>query len=387
MKALFIHDNPFTYNLDENVYYDGSGGFTATTWNSYLEVFDHLIVVGREMKKKPNKLVPACSEGVNFFLINDFKRKIDLKLKYNQVKKKLSNCFDQVDFAICRLPSTLGSIGVSLCIEKEIPYMIEVVGCPFEAYWYHGHFGGKIIAIYEKYKLKKIVKNSENVVYVTQNFLQKKYPSEGNTISISNVKLKSTVEPQKALDFYVKPSDVFNIGHIGTFRTAYKGHKEALKAIKQSVESGFKNIKLHLVGSGDYTHLQYLATKMGIEKYVNFIGLLEGGEKGIFPFIDNLHLYIHTSKTEGLPRTVIEAMSRGKLVLGSNVGGIPELISSQFLHKAGDWKGLAEQIYTILTEKEKWEEIVLNNLETASEFKEEQLQLKRVQFIKRSLNL
>ncbi len=385
-KALFIHDHPFVYNSDENIYYDGSGGcFTAMMWNRYLEVFDHLTVIGREKKDFPNKLVSASSKNVDFFLIDDFKRNIDKKLKQNQVKEKLNDCFDKVDFAICRLPSTLGSIGVNLCVEKKIPYMIEVVGCPFDAYWHHGHFAGKILAGYERYKLRKIIKNSKNTVYVTQKFLQNRYPSNGKTIGISDVNLKSIVDSQKALHFYNKPSDIFNIGYIGTFHTAYKGHKEALKAIKQNVDNGFTNIRLHLVGSGDYSHLQNLAVEMGIEKYINFIGLVEEGEKGIFPFIDNLHLYIHTSKTEGLPRVVVEAMSRGKLVLGSNVGGIPELISSQFLHEVGDWKHLAKQIHTILTENEHWKEIILNNLKVASEFTEEQLQSKRVQFIKKSL--
>lgn len=44
-----------------------------------------------------------------------------------------------------------------------------------------------------------------------------------------------------------------------------------------------------------------------------------------------MDIYIQPSDTEGLPRALLEAMSRGLPCLGTDVGGIPELLDKEFL--------------------------------------------------------
>ena len=51
----------------------------------------------------------------------------------------------------------------------------------------------------------------------------------------------------------------------------------------------------------------------------------------VFEWLDTIDIYVQPSNTEGLPRALIEAMSRGLPAFGSNVGGIPELLESQFI--------------------------------------------------------
>ena len=45
---------------------------------------------------------------------------------------------------------------------------------------------------------------------------------------------------------------------------------------------------------------------------------------------DNIDVFIMPSLQEGLPRSMVEAMSRGCNVIGSRVGGIPELLDDNF---------------------------------------------------------
>ena len=88
VKACFVHDHYFVYNNENKFYYDGSGGvFDEKMWSRYLEVFDSLIVIGREKESLPNKLVKSSSENVSFELINDLATGIDRFTKRNQVKK------------------------------------------------------------------------------------------------------------------------------------------------------------------------------------------------------------------------------------------------------------------------------------------------------------
>ena len=48
----------------------------------------------------------------------------------------------------------------------------------------------------------------------------------------------------------------------------------------------------------------------------------------IFEFLDSLDLYLQFSRGgEGLPRALVEGMSRGCPAIGSTVGGIPELLT------------------------------------------------------------
>ena len=51
----------------------------------------------------------------------------------------------------------------------------------------------------------------------------------------------------------------------------------------------------------------------------------------IYIWLKGLDVYVQPSKQEGLPRSVIEAMSVGCPAIGSNLAGIPELLDKQCL--------------------------------------------------------
>lgn len=59
-------------------------------------------------------------------------------------------------------------------------------------------------------------------------------------------------------------------------------------------------------------------------------------------FLDTVDIYIQPSKQEGLPRSVVEAMSRGCLCVGSRIAGIPELLSTKYLFNAGNVMQIAK---------------------------------------------
>src|SRR5690606_10157971 len=384
-NAVFIHDHNFIYNKLDGKYYDGSGGaFDEKLWSRYLKIFDNLTVVGRLVEKLPNKLVLSSSKNVKFNLIENFSGFRNFFKKRKNIKKELARVISINDFAIIRLPSTLGAWAYEICIQQNKKFVLEIVGDPFEAYWYHGHWAGKIMAPYEMLKLKSIVRNADNVIYVTQRKLQERYPSQKASIGISNVRLMNVVNVENVSSFYNRDYDKIKIGLIGSFHVKYKGHVEALNALKFLVDTGLTNLELNLVGTGDPSWVIEMAENLGISDKVKIIGSIEAGEKGIFPFLDQIYLYIHPSKTEGLPRVILEAMSRGKMCLGSDVGGTNELLEEKFIHTPGNWRALSFQIREILKlEIEERIEIALQNRLTAYNYLEETLQANREKFIKR----
>lgn len=389
MKAAFIHDHYFVHDDKTDKYYDGSGGvFNFELWKRYLSFFDELTVVGRAINKLPNRLVLSSSENVKFALIDDIKSSKDKIFKQEVIREKLNKVIDDSDFLIIRVPSTLGYHALSICKSKKKRYVLEIVGCPWDAYWNYGTLLAKMLAPYEMLKLKKAALYSDACIYVTKAFLQNRYPTNGLSESISNVKIDEIIDRKSVLDFYnrfiLNAGETFKIGLIGSFHVKYKGHIEAIEAIRHIVQDlRISNIKLYLVGTGNSEWILDIIKEKKISDFIEVVGTVDAGKDGIIPFLDTLHLYMHPSKQEGLPRVVLEAMSRGRLCLASSVAGTPELLDDRFLHKPGDWRKLAKDIIKLYKDHGNWNSIIVNNIATSTGYTEEFLQQKRISFLKK----
>ena len=55
------------------------------------------------------------------------------------------------------------------------PVLAESMGDPWDAYWNHG-LQGKLIAPYMFFKMKSVVGKADYAIYVTTEFLQRRYP-------------------------------------------------------------------------------------------------------------------------------------------------------------------------------------------------------------------
>ena len=62
------------------------------------------------------------------------------------------------------------------------------MSCPWDVFWNHS-LKGKLLAPFMYYTTKRCVKDSNYVVYVTNEFLQKRYPTMGKNIGCSDVEL------------------------------------------------------------------------------------------------------------------------------------------------------------------------------------------------------
>ena len=98
-------------------------------------------------------------------------------------------------------------------------------------------------------------------------------------------------------------------------------------------------------------------------------------------WLDGLDIYIQPSFQEGLPRALVEAMSRGLPALGSSVGGIPELLPSYCLHEPGDSSKLAELLTDVTSASpQRLIEMGTRNFEFVSEYQRCKMQEKRDYF-------
>src|SRR5699024_5745215 len=145
-----------------------------------------------------------------------------------------------------------------------------------------------------------------------------------------------------------------------------KGLETALKALASLDKKGV-NFQFQILGDGEQDGWIELARELGIEDKVKFCGVLPGGEP-VLEWLDGIDLYIQPSFQEGLPRAIIEAMSRGCPVIGSTVGGIPELIDNNFVHDPGDYEALSKLIRDLLFDIERSGHLARQNISEAKEY-------------------
>lgn len=240
---------------------------------------------------------------------------------------KLKAVIADCDIVVAHLPSNIGNHAVKICKQLGKPYFIGVVGCAWDAYFNY-NWQGKLIAPFSMWKMKRIVKHAPFAFYVTKEFLQRRYPCAGITIGCSNVEIPAL--DQGVLDKRKEAIDSLDLNGevkivtVAAVNVPYKGQEYVIRALARvNIKLGH-NYHYYLIGGGDISRLQKIAVKLGVSQYVHFMGP-QPHEK-IAMLLDHMDLYIQPSRQEGLPRAVIEAMSRALPVFGSRTAGIPELL-------------------------------------------------------------
>ncbi|MHC4717303.1 MAG: glycosyltransferase family 4 protein [Planctomycetota bacterium] len=129
-------------------------------------------------------------------------------------------------------------------------------------------------------------------------------------------------------------------------------------------------------GGGTLEQMRALAGELGVGDRVHFRGVLPGG-KAIMDAIDTFDLFLCATACEGLPRVVIEAMARGCPCIGSDIGGIPELLEPTHLVVPADVDSLAERISQVLADPVGVAASVERNVEVARRYTTDQLEPRR----------
>ena len=184
---------------------------------------------------------------------------------------------------------------------------------------------------------------ANSTAYVTEKILQSKYPPNPGTFTThySSIYLAEG-DYNNSRKKYLQNSK-FVITNIGSMDTFYKGQDILIRALKICIDRGYK-FQLNLVGDGlNIGFYKALVNELKLCESVNFLGRLKSGST-VYTELDKSDLFVLPSLTEGLPRALIEAMARSLPALGSNVGGIPELLEKDYLFSPGNYHELADKI-------------------------------------------
>lgn len=387
MKLLLAYGFNFIRDKEENIY--AYGAINNDLFERYSNLSDDLTILSNFDKKEYN--VELLRKSFNTIKTSN-KKIVEVPNIYSSyytylnpiIRHKSDKIIEksvvESDAIIIRVPSFIGYKVAKFAKKHNKPYLIEIVGCARDSLWYHS-IKGKLIAFSNFFSMRKSVKKAPFALYVTNMFLQHRYPNNGVNIGCSSVALLETnnqvLEQRLKKINEMTETQTIVLGTTAAVNVRYKGQQYVIKAISKLNKEGY-NFEYHLVGGGDNSYLKAMAKKYKIEDKVKFLGTYT--HKEVFDFLDMIDVYIQPSKTEGLPRSLVEAMSRGCPSLGSNVGGIPELLDIKNIFK----KSSSKEIYVLLKHinRESLMNEAKHNFKKAREYNKDVLNKKREAFYK-----
>ena len=134
-----------------------------------------------------------------------------------------------------------------------------------------------------------------------------------------------------------------------------KDQSTIIRAIEQ-LEDDYKCL---LVGDGEM--IAYVRSTVTLLNKTFFTGT----RLDVASLLKMCDIYVQSSHWEGMPTTVLEAMAAGKVVLGSKVRGIIDIVPKEQLFEEGNDAQLATMIKNITHERNqsilsKQENVVIN---------------------------
>ncbi len=152
----------------------------------------------------------------------------------------------------------------------------------------------------------------------------------------------------------------YRIGTLGRL-VERKGVDDLMRALAQLIRSGCAPVKLLVAGEGpERLRLQVLADQLGIHPCVEFVGTI--APQAVATWMRSLDLYVAAGKTDrhgdvdGIPLTLIEAMSLGLPVVATRITGVPELVLAEqtgYLAEPDQPDSLAQQIDRAMSEPDR----------------------------------
>lgn len=369
MRLVFVHDHRFMRG-DNGIVYTG-GSFPLATWERYLRHFDEVVVIGRDggRAESDSGLARADAPNVRFELIGG-QEGLRLFFRSAAVDEVLDLELGQADALLAMLPSQFALRAIDKAKARAVPFAAEVIGCAWDSYFNYGTIAGRAYAPIAYRRQQRALRSAPLALYVTREFLQRRYPCSGYTNYASNVE----IEPMDEAGHRARSERLQEIsqgrpprfGTVGSMRVRYKGYQIAIPALGKLRERGL-DVHYSILGSGDPAPYRALAEKHGVADLVEFAGVRPPG-RGVAEWLDGIDVHMQPSFQEGLPRATVEAMNRGAACMGSTTGGLPELLSPDRMHRPGDVETLARHIAGMATSPGRIAVTATTDLETVKDF-------------------
>lgn len=191
----------------------------------------------------------------------------------------------------------------------------------------------------------------------------KVYFVHGVGITLKDFENLETVRDSKRAELGLHEQDVMLIS-MGDM-VARKNYETAIRAIAMA-----GNEKLHymICGRGPLQgDLQALAKELGVENRVHFLGF----RTDVKELLRAADIFLFTTKQEGLPRSLMEAMASGLPCVVSAIRGNVDLVEDEvngYLCPTDDAAAYARRISELVCDEQKRSEMAQRNLEIIKQY-------------------
>ncbi len=148
------------------------------------------------------------------------------------------------------------------------------------------------------------------------------------------------------------------LGRLGKRKGAY----DIIKAVKKLKEK-YPEIRVYMAGDGEIAEIKNQITRAGLNNQINVEGWIDFDEK--INLMNKVATILLPSYNEGLPMTILEGMSAGKIIISTDVGGIPEVITNDIngiLIKPGNIDSLASAMAQVVRDVDFAQKCSRNNI-------------------------
>ena len=215
--------------------------------------------------------------------------------------------------------------------------------------------------------VKFSIEESDGVTAVSR-FLKEKtntnYYIDKNIEVIPNFIDTELFKPMEACTFreHIAPDGEKILVHTSNFRQV-KRVADTIRILERVIKE--VPTKLILVGDGpERSECERLCRQLNLFEHVKFLGKQEG----LVEILNSADIFLIPSQSESFGLAALEAMSCGKPVVSSSVGGLPELIKHNetgFIAEIGDVDRMAKYVVDLLTNDKKYEAFSKNSRDRA----------------------
>lgn len=387
MTALVLLEYHFYKCTDENIYCDRVIDYKYL--ERYLKVFDDIILIGRmsEFKGEYKDKLLVSGENVKFIGLPEFVGIKGIIKHYKEIIKIIKNVLPDISCCIMRAPNHLSLMTYRLFTKEKIPFALEF-NIAADKFIENNSIIGKMINKAVVKETKRMCLEANGVSYVTDHILQESYPctaiidkNNNNyfTASYSTIDLTEEMFCQQNWKKEEKP-EKFIIVHTGYMDSNRKGQKVLIEALKNVMLQGYNNVEVYLVGDGaKRKEFENLVKDLSLENYVHFMGIIKKKDE-LMSLLKQCHMLVFPTQSEGLPRSIIEAMAVGLVCISSPVDGIPELLEPEFMIDYNNSIAYANKIIELINDWPKMIEVSENNYCKSLKYKKDNLENKRNEF-------
>ncbi len=361
-------------------------------WEQYLAVFDEVTVVARceAVDHQPPGWLRVDGPGVAFCRLPPYHGPLGLLGALRAMRKAADGCARSADCVLFRGYGAIAWMIDRRVRDRAIPVGLEVVGDP-DAALRTAHLRNPLTPVARLVlarALRRRCRTADAVAYVTETYLQRMYPPGPRAFSIaySDVSLspEDFASNEEIADREARirgrspddgPAPANRIVFVGSLATRYKGLEVLLRALDICRDHGLRFV-LEVLGDGrTRPAMERLAARLRLSSMVHFQGAVP--QAAVRRMLLTSDLMVLPSQTEGLPRALLEAMAAYCPVIGTRVGGVPELLHPADMVSPGDPEALSAKIAQTLADPAAMLESAQRNYLRARLFDDQSLQAKR----------